>query len=37
MWDPAACLKEFLALDLSAAEQENILYKNALGIIALRS
>jgi predicted TIM-barrel fold metal-dependent hydrolase len=34
MWDPAACLEEFLELDLSAAEQENILCKNALGIFS---
>jgi predicted TIM-barrel fold metal-dependent hydrolase len=33
MWDPASCLKEFLELDLFAAEQEMILYKNALKIL----
>jgi predicted TIM-barrel fold metal-dependent hydrolase len=35
MWDPSACLEEFMELDLSAAERENILYKNALRILGL--
>jgi predicted TIM-barrel fold metal-dependent hydrolase len=35
MWDPSACLEEFRELDLSAAEQENILYKNALKLLTL--
>jgi predicted TIM-barrel fold metal-dependent hydrolase len=34
MWDPAACLEEFRALGLSPAEEENILYKNALRILS---
>jgi predicted TIM-barrel fold metal-dependent hydrolase len=33
MWDPAVCLEEFHALNLSPAEEEDILYKNALGIL----
>ena len=33
MWDPAACLEEFLRLDLTDAEKELILWKNACGIL----
>jgi predicted TIM-barrel fold metal-dependent hydrolase len=29
MWDPAACLGEFMALDLSEREKEQILWENA--------
>jgi len=29
MWNPAACLKEFLELPLTDSEKEQILYKNA--------
>ena len=33
MWDPAACLNEFLELDLSYNEKEMILWKNAEEIL----
>ncbi|MDR0495719.1 MAG: amidohydrolase family protein [Treponema sp.] len=33
MWDPAACLEEFMALDLTDGEREQILWKNARGIL----
>ena len=33
MWDPAACLEEFMRLDLADSEKERILYKNAQGIL----
>jgi predicted TIM-barrel fold metal-dependent hydrolase len=33
MWDPAACLKEFLELDFSGDERELILFKNAVKIL----
>ncbi|MDR1585990.1 MAG: amidohydrolase family protein [Treponema sp.] len=33
MWDPAFCLQDFLTLDLSNAERELILHKNALAIL----
>jgi predicted TIM-barrel fold metal-dependent hydrolase len=33
MWDPAACLEDFLRLDLTDAERELILYKNALTLL----
>jgi predicted TIM-barrel fold metal-dependent hydrolase len=33
MWDPGACLEEFMGLDLSESERELILSKNALGIL----
>ena len=33
MWDPASCLEEFMYLDLSDAEKEQILWKNALIIL----
>jgi predicted TIM-barrel fold metal-dependent hydrolase len=33
MWNPAACLAEFLELDISDAEKELILYKNALSVL----
>ena len=32
MWDPAACLEEFLQLELSDDEKEQILWKNAQNI-----
>ena len=33
MWNPAACLKEFLELNLSDSEREKILSQNALRIL----
>jgi len=33
MWDPAACLEEFMALDLADREKEQILWKNAQVIL----
>ena len=33
MWDPAACLEEFLRLELSDHEKEHILWKNAERIL----
>ncbi|MDR0584422.1 MAG: amidohydrolase family protein [Treponema sp.] len=33
MWDPAACLRDFLDLNLSGTEKDMILYKNALAIL----
>jgi predicted TIM-barrel fold metal-dependent hydrolase len=33
MWDPAACLKEFMELDLTDDEKELILWKNARNIL----
>jgi predicted TIM-barrel fold metal-dependent hydrolase len=33
MWDPAVCLEEFLALDITQDEKEQILWKNAKGIL----
>jgi predicted TIM-barrel fold metal-dependent hydrolase len=33
MWDPACCLQDFLTLDLTDAERELVLYKNALEIL----
>jgi predicted TIM-barrel fold metal-dependent hydrolase len=33
MWDPAACLEQFLELKLSGEDRELILYKNALRIL----
>jgi predicted TIM-barrel fold metal-dependent hydrolase len=33
MWDPAACLEEFMALDLTDSEREMILWKNAQTIL----
>jgi predicted TIM-barrel fold metal-dependent hydrolase len=33
MWDPAACLKEFMRLDITDNEKEQILWKNARGIL----
>ena len=33
MWDPAACLAEFMTLDLSDSEREQILWKNARDIL----
>jgi predicted TIM-barrel fold metal-dependent hydrolase len=33
MWDPGYCLQDFLTLDLTDAERELILYKNALEIL----
>lgn len=35
MWDPAACLEEFMTLALSDSEKEQILWKNAQGILGL--
>jgi predicted TIM-barrel fold metal-dependent hydrolase len=35
MWDPAACLEEFLCLDLNGAENDLILYQNALRVLGL--
>jgi predicted TIM-barrel fold metal-dependent hydrolase len=35
MWDPAACLGEFMSLDLRDDERELILYRNALRILGL--
>ncbi|MCL2270774.1 MAG: amidohydrolase family protein [Treponema sp.] len=35
MWDPAACLEEFMALDLTGSERELILWKNARTVLAL--
>ena len=34
MWDPARCLEEFMALDLTDSEREQILWKNAEEILA---
>jgi predicted TIM-barrel fold metal-dependent hydrolase len=33
MWDPAACLEEFMALNLTDSEREQILWKNAQTIL----
>jgi predicted TIM-barrel fold metal-dependent hydrolase len=33
MWDPGACLEEFMSLGLTDSERELILYKNALKIL----
>jgi predicted TIM-barrel fold metal-dependent hydrolase len=35
MWDPSACLEDFLALNLSEHEQDLILCKNALAILGM--
>ncbi|MDR0442343.1 MAG: amidohydrolase family protein [Treponema sp.] len=35
MWDPAACLAEFMSLDLSDSERELILRKNAERVIGV--
>jgi predicted TIM-barrel fold metal-dependent hydrolase len=35
MWDPAACLDDFLALNLSEHERDLILCKNALAILGI--
>ena len=36
MWNPAACLRDFLRLDLTGAENDLILYKNALSVLGQR-
>jgi predicted TIM-barrel fold metal-dependent hydrolase len=33
MWDPGACLDEFMSLDLTDGEKDLILYKNALVLL----
>jgi predicted TIM-barrel fold metal-dependent hydrolase len=33
MWDPAACLAQFMQLDLADSEKELILWKNARGLL----
>ena len=33
MWDPAACLAQFMQLDLADSEKERILWKNARGLL----
>jgi predicted TIM-barrel fold metal-dependent hydrolase len=35
MWDPAACLADFLALKLSETEEALILHKNALAVLGM--
>jgi predicted TIM-barrel fold metal-dependent hydrolase len=35
MWDPAACVEEFLSLDLSDTENELILHKNARALLGI--
>jgi len=35
MWDPAACLEEFMTLDLADSEKEQILWKNAQMILGV--
>jgi len=35
MWDPAACLEEFMTLDLTDSEKEQILWKNAQMILGI--
>jgi predicted TIM-barrel fold metal-dependent hydrolase len=37
MWNPAACLREFLELDLSGGEQDKILYQNALALLGMNA
>jgi predicted TIM-barrel fold metal-dependent hydrolase len=37
MWDPGACLEEFLTLDLTNAERELILYKNGTKVLTENS